>query len=195
MSRGQQGVVLFLTLSLGLLFFLTGPRPMKERERLLSPLKHEAPRVPSGGKEFFLELEGSVERRGIMPSKPGITVGEALEKAGGVYGGLSLPEEALGQKIERSSRLCILPGREGKGTVLVEALPPAKLKILSVPISINSATAEELDALPGIGPQMARAIVEFREKYGNFSSPEDLLQVPGFGPKKLDALHPHITFP
>jgi competence protein ComEA len=124
-----------------------------------------------------------------------MTVGEALEKAGGVYGGLSLPEEALGQKIERSSRLSVLPGREGKGNVLVEALPPAKLKVLSIPIAINSATAEELDTLPGIGPKMAQAIVEFREKHGKFSSPEDLLQVPGIGAKKLAALKPHITVP
>jgi competence protein ComEA len=77
----------------------------------------------------------------------------------------------------------------------VEALSPAKLKVLSIPVSVNSATAEELDALPGIGPKTARAIVEFREKYGKFSSPEDLLQVPGIGPKKLAALNPHITIP
>jgi competence protein ComEA len=77
----------------------------------------------------------------------------------------------------------------------VEALPPAKLKVLSIPISINTATVEEFDALPGIGPQMAQAIVEFREKYGNFSSPEDLLQVPGIGAKKLAALKPHIIVP
>ena len=195
MSREQLGVILFLTLSLCLLFFLTGPGSLKEREPLLSPAKQEAPRVPSGGKEFVLELEGSVERRGIILARPGMTAGEALEKAGGVYGGLSLPEEALGQKIERNSRLSVLPGREGKGSVLVEALPPAKLKVLSIPVSVNSATAEELDALPGIGPKTARAIVEFREKYGKFSSPEDLLQVPGIGPKKLAALNPHITVP
>lgn len=195
MSREQQGVILFLILFLCLLFFLTGPEPLKERETLLSPGKQEAPWIPSGGKEFVLELEGSVERRGIIPAQPGVTVREALEKAGGIYGGLSLNEEDLGQKIGRSSRLTVLPGREGKGSVLVEALPPAKLKVLSIPVSVNSATAEELDALPGIGPKTARAIVEFREKYGKFSSPEDLLQVPGIGPKKLAALNPHITIP
>jgi competence protein ComEA len=195
MSREQQGVILFLTLSLCLLFFLTGPRSLKESEPLVSPFKPEAFQVPSGGKEFALELDGRVERRGIIPVEPGMTVGEALEKAGGVYGGLSLPKEALGQRIERNSRLSVLPGGEGKGRVLVEALPPAKLKVLSIPISINSATVEELDSLPGIGPKMALAIVEFREKYGKFSSPEDLLQVPGIGAKKLAALKPHIIVP
>jgi competence protein ComEA len=195
MSREQQGVILFLTLSLCLLFFFTESRPLKEREPLLSLVMQESPWIPSGEKEFVLELEGNVERRGIIQAQPGVTVGEALEKAGGIYGGLSLAEEVLGQKIERSSRLTVFPGREGKGSVLVEALSPAKLKVLSIPVSLNSATTEELDALPGIGPKTARAIVEFREKYGKFSSPEDLLQVPGIGPKKLAALNPHITVP
>jgi len=195
LSREQQGVILFLTLSLCLLFFLTGPGLLKESAPLLSLFKQEVPRIPSGGKEFILELDGSVERRGVIQVEPGMTVGEALEKAGGVYGRISLPKETLGKKIERNSRLSVLPGEEGKGRILVEALPPAKLKVLSIPISINSATVEELDALPGIGPQMAQAIVEFREKYGNFSSPEDLLQVPGIGAKKLAALTPHIIVP
>ena len=195
MSREQQGVILFLTLSLCLFFFLTGAGSLKEREPLLSPFQQEAFQIPSAGKEFVLELDGNVERRGIIQVESGSTVGEALEKAGGVYGGLSLPKDALGRKIERNSRLSVLPGGEGKGKLLVEALPPTKLKVLSIPISINSATAEELDALPGIGPKMAQAIVEFRERYGSFSSAEDLLQVPGMGAKKLAAFKPHITVP
>lgn len=195
MSREQQGVILFLTLSLCLLFFWTGPGSLKESGPLLSPFKQGSPRIPSGQKEFILELDGGVEGRGIIPVEPGMTVGEALEKAGGVYGKISLPQEALGQKIEKNTRLSVLPGREGEGRVLVEALPPAKLKVLSIPISINSATAEELDTLPGIGPKMARAIVEFRERYGKFYAPEDLLQVPGIGAKKLAALKPHIIVP
>jgi competence protein ComEA len=195
MSREQQGVILFLTLSLCLLFFCTGPGTLKESGSLLSPLKPEALRIPSGQKEFILELDGSLEGRGIIPADPGMTVGEALEKAGGVYGRISLPKEALGQRIERNSRLSVLPDEEGKGKILVEALSPAKLKVLSIPISINSATVEELDTLPGIGPKMAQAIVEFRERYGKFYSPEDLLQVPGIGAKKLAALKPHIIVP
>jgi competence protein ComEA len=195
MSREQQGVILFLVLSLCLLFFSTGPGSLKESEPLLSPFKKAAFPIPSGAKEFVLELDGSVERRGIIQVKPGITVGEALEKAGGGCGGLSLPKEALEQRIERNSRLSVLPGEEGKGRVLVEELSPSKLKVLSIPISINSATAEELDALPGIGPKMAQAIVEFRERYGKFSSPEDLLQVPGIGAKKLASVKPHIIVP
>jgi competence protein ComEA len=105
---------------------------------------------------------------------------------------MSFPEGILSQKIEKSSRIFIVPEGEEKGRVVIEPMAPARLKVLSVPVPLNTATAEELDTLPGIGPQTARAIVEFREQNGKFSQPEDLLRVPGIGPRKLAALLPHL---
>jgi competence protein ComEA len=191
MSREQQGVVLFLSLSLCLLFFLTHPSSLKEggqaqveRERLL-PLQ-------TGSQGIALEIDGEVGPRGVLQAESGMTVREALEKAGRVHKTLSFPEEILSQKIEKSSRISIVPEGEGKGRVVVEPMAPARLKVLSVPIPLNTATVEELDSLPGIGPKTAQAIVEFREQNGKFVSPENLLQVPGIGPRKLAALLPHI---
>ena len=183
-----------MSLSLGLFFFLTTPssawkesssRPSDERT-LTSPLAEG---------EILIEVDGSVNQRGMVPIEPGTTLLEALEKAGGVKGKLSLPPEALTTKIDKSSRLLVVPDGEGKGKVSLEPLAPSKLKVLSIPIPVNTASVEELDTLPGIGPKTAQAIVEYRESYGKFNSAEDLLQVPGIGPKKLAALKPHITLP
>jgi competence protein ComEA len=77
--------------------------------------------------------------------------------------------------------------------LLLEPLAPKTQKVLSVPIDINTASVEELDTLPGIGPKTAQAIVEHRETQGKFGSAEDLLQVRGIGPKKLAAILPHVT--
>ena len=60
-------------------------------------------------------------------------------------------------------------------------------------ININTATLEQLDTLPGIGPKLAQAIIDYRTEYGNFESPEDLLHVPGIGEKKLAAIIDLIT--
>ena len=60
-------------------------------------------------------------------------------------------------------------------------------------VDINRATAEELDGLPGIGPVLARRIVEFRERHGPFALVEDLLEVPGIGPRILERLRPLVT--
>jgi competence protein ComEA len=60
------------------------------------------------------------------------------------------------------------------------------------PIDLNNATVEQLDALPGVGPSTARAIVEYRSRKGRFRSPDDLLAVAGIGPAKLASLKPLV---
>ena len=60
-------------------------------------------------------------------------------------------------------------------------------------ININSATAAELDSLSGIGPTKAQAIVDYRNQNGPFRTIDDLLNVPGIGPKTLDAIRDQIT--
>jgi competence ComEA-like helix-hairpin-helix protein len=60
-------------------------------------------------------------------------------------------------------------------------------------LDLNRATVEELQALPGIGPTLAGQIVRARERRGRFESPEDLRNVPGIGPKKLEGIRDLIT--
>ncbi len=60
-------------------------------------------------------------------------------------------------------------------------------------LDLNRATVEELEALPGIGPALARRIVEYRERYGPFQRLEDLLEIKGIGPKRLEALRGLVT--
>ena len=61
-------------------------------------------------------------------------------------------------------------------------------------LNINTASAAELEALPGIGPVLSEAIVAQREKAGAFTKAEDLLEVPGIGEKKLDAIRDMLRF-
>jgi competence protein ComEA len=56
------------------------------------------------------------------------------------------------------------------------------------PVDLNAATLEQLDALPGVGPATAQAIVAYRSKHGPFQSVDGLADVPGIGPARLDAL-------
>lgn len=65
--------------------------------------------------------------------------------------------------------------------------PPAK------PINLNTATAAQLEELPGVGPATAKAILDFRAKSGPFRRVEDLLSVHGISQKKLQKLRPYVT--
>ena len=64
--------------------------------------------------------------------------------------------------------------------------------LLTEPLDINTATAAELEILPGIGEVLAGRIVDYRETNGFFSSPEELLNVDGIGPKTLESILPYI---
>ncbi len=63
----------------------------------------------------------------------------------------------------------------------------------AAPLNINTASASELDALPGIGPSKAAAILRYREEHGPFTRTEDLTRVPGFGPALISRLGPRIS--
>lgn len=70
---------------------------------------------------------------------------------------------------------------------LAQKAPPAK------PIDLNTATIEQLQQLPGVGPATAKAIVQFREKSGPFQRPEDLLAIHGISPARFKKIKPYVT--
>ena len=63
----------------------------------------------------------------------------------------------------------------------------------ALPVNVNTATAEELDVLPGIGPALAGRIIAYREEHGPFTAAEDLLAVSGIGESVLDGLRDQIV--
>ena len=83
------------------------------------------------------------------------------------------------------------------GPVLVSAAsqePVAKAApAASVPVNLNSATVDQLESLPGIGPRTAQRILEFRAKNGGFKRVEDLMKIQGIGEKSFLKLRPLVT--
>ena len=77
--------------------------------------------------------------------------------------------------------------------ILTPATDAAKKHPSSKPVDLNTATVQELEQLPGIGPTTAKSIVRFRTKSGPFRRVEDLLAVRGISETKLQKLRPYIT--
>jgi competence protein ComEA len=75
----------------------------------------------------------------------------------------------------------------GIGSGISQKKPPAK------PIDLNTATLEQLEQLPGIGPSTAKEIIQFREKSGPFKRIEDLRAIHGISKSKLEKLRPYVT--
>jgi competence ComEA-like helix-hairpin-helix protein len=66
-------------------------------------------------------------------------------------------------------------------------------KPLAKPVNINTATSEQLQTVPGIGPATADKILQMRKSYGSFKSDDDLLAIRGIGPKRLDKMRKYLT--
>ena len=71
--------------------------------------------------------------------------------------------------------------------------PPARAPVQPGPIDINTATQEQLETLPGIGPVLAGRIIQYRRQHGRFGSVDELLEVKGIGTKRLGELRPLVT--
>lgn len=190
MTGRQQVVVLLMSLLLFVGFLISQPG---QNGSALSPGPGgKLSTIDEENDVVLVELERKGIRRGIVEIPSGTSVPAALEKMGGIEGSLSLAQENSSLQIKENSRIRILAEKGGKGQVVLEPLPASTMKILGVPVSVNTATIDQLNGLPGIGPQTAQAILAHRERNGKFQNPDELLQVPGIGPKKLAALRPYI---
>jgi competence protein ComEA len=125
----------------------------------------------------------------------------------GTVGGLVFPEQSLHPHVSSQNIVAMLDSigsanaPEAKSRIAVDTatsipqtLPTAPPQRALVIVNINSASAEQLETIPGIGPATAKAIIEFRRRR-RLTSVEDLLDVKGIGKKKLERMRPFITVP
>ena len=74
-----------------------------------------------------------------------------------------------------------------------KAAPPKPTATAVAPVNLNTATAEQLATIPGVGPKMAERIIDYRQKNGGFKKVEDLMNVSGVGEKSFLKMKPLIT--
>jgi len=136
----------------------------------------------SGG-GVTVHVAGAVRHPGIYHLREGARVYEAVRKAGGATG------RADRQRLNLAAML-----QDGQQVVVPDRAPQAAAgggpagAGQDAPVDLNSATLEQLQTLDGVGPATAEKILRLREQRGGLGSVDDLDEVPGIGPKKLEAL-------
>ena len=153
---------------------------------------------------IVVDVEGAVRAPGVVSLPPTSRVIDAIRAAGGAKAGADLTRLNLAAKLADGTRIAVpIVGQEppavDPGAVSGSADPAAGDPASSsqggadAVININTATADQLEALPGIGPTLAAAIVQERERNGQFRSVDDLTRVPGIGDGRLSQLHDLVT--
>ena len=141
----------------------------------------------SEGATVVVHVAGAVVHPGLQHLSSGARVGDAIAAAGGVLPDADVDAINLAAKVADGDRVYV--PRRGEVVVgAAAAVGPAVAAILD----LNTATAEQLDTLPGIGPATAQAIVAYRTEHGRFRSVDGLLAVRGIGPAKLAAIRSRL---
>ncbi|HLY85468.1 MAG TPA: ComEA family DNA-binding protein [Gaiellaceae bacterium] len=140
---------------------------------------------PAAAKLLVIDVAGAVRRPGLYRLRSGSRIDDAIAAAGGVTAKAQLDAVNLAAPIADGEQV-IVPGRGAAGATA--ATPPTAGSSPSAPLDLNTATAEQLDALPGIGPVTAQKILDYRQQHGAFHSVAELEGVPGIGPGRLAQL-------
>ena len=125
-----------------------------------------------------IEIVGEVEKPGIYCFECEVNLGEVIEKAGGLRSDVLLTEEHFLTEVSNGAKITI---NSNPSSFTVGMMGTEKRLLFFMPISINTASVEELVVVPAIGEKTARAIIRHREKHGNFTSLDELKKVSGIG--------------
>lgn len=136
---------------------------------------HEA----EGTRDVVVHVAGAVERPGVYRLPTGSRVTDAVRRAGGFAGAANQDGINLAARLSDGQQV-VVPGR---GSASASATGGQ-----SGPISLGTATVEQLDQIDGIGPVTAQKIIEFRDQHGGLSSIDQLDEVAGIGPATMETL-------
>jgi competence protein ComEA len=163
-----------------------------------------APVTTSTTGAIVVDVVGAVRRSGVVTLPATARVLDAIRAAGGASAGADLVRLNLAAKLSDGARVAVPvvgqpPPAVDPSAVSGAADPtvggaPATNGEPGAPVNVNTASEAQLESLPGIGPTLAAAIVQERERNGPFRSADDLTRVHGIGPGRLAQLRDFVTF-
>ncbi|WP_081513338.1 ComEA family DNA-binding protein [Nocardia donostiensis] len=156
--------------------------------------------------ELVVSVVGLVHQAGLVRLPPGARVADAVAAAGGARAGADLTGLNLAQRLSDGDQVLVGAAPSGDTTPRLgsttisggttstgAAAGPGSARNPATPVNLNTATEPDLDTLPGVGPVTARAIISWRETNGRFTDIEQLAEVNGIGPARLERLRDLVT--
>jgi competence protein ComEA len=149
-----------------------------------------------GGEDVVVHVAGAVRDSGVYRLPAGSRVTDAIERAGGPAASADIDAINLAARLADGQQV-VVPARAKSPVVAGGAAGPSAGggstgSSPEAPISLGTATIEQLDTIEGIGPVTAQDILDFRDAHGGISDIEELDQVSGIGPATMEALRTRL---
>lgn len=171
-----------------LIMFGSAVAYMRARPREVTVKETRGDSLGEKERKLTVHVAGAVAKPGLYRLAEGARVADALTMAGGATADGILDDVNLASRLKDGQKILVpssVGGQVEPGTARQENGPAL--------LNINTADESELDELPGIGPSLAKRIVEYRRKNGPFSAVEELDDIEGIGPRKLEDLKGQVT--
>ena len=141
--------------------------------------------LPGRSTRLVVYVVGAVRRPGLYKVPQGSRVADAVARAGGVTRKADPAALNLAAPVADGQQV-LVPARLPRAVAAAQGAPVPGVP--AGPVQLSSATAEQLDSLPGVGPATAQKILGYRAEHGAFRSVEELDEVPGIGPTRVEQL-------
>jgi competence protein ComEA len=172
-------IIVGVLLGAGIIYLVT--RPPKGEPIVLLPAPTQSP--------ITVYVSGAIETPGLFTLPAGSRVNDVIQAAGGTTENADIDALNLAKIVEDGEQIIVpedvTPESEENGTVPVN---PSDIMV-----NINTATLEQLDTLPGIGPKTAQNIIDYRTANGPFTNIEEIQDVPNIGQVTFDKIKALIT--
>lgn len=152
-----------------------------------APIVSEQPRAAESPK-LVVHVVGAVRRPGLYRLREGSRIADALARAGGATRKADLTVVNLAAPLSDGVQVVVPRRVPAAGVASPATGGSAGTVVAAGPVHLNTATLEQLDALPGVGPVTAQKILDYREQNGGFASVDELDAVPGIGPARMEQL-------
>lgn len=154
-----------------------------------SPSAGAAGAAPEPDPPAYVHAAGAVARPGVYRVSPGGRVADVVDAAGGPGPDADLDQVNLAARVADGERVYVPRAGEAPPAGAGAGAPGGAS---AGPVDLNTATLDQLDALPGVGPATAQAILDHRSERGRFASVDELLEVRGIGDARLAALRSRV---
>lgn len=149
------------------------------------------PPVAGPGGQVVVDVSGKVRRPGIHRLPAGARVADALRVAGGARPGVDLAGLNRARVLVDGEQI-VVGAPPGPAATAAPGGGVGPTAATAGPVSLNTATVEQLDTLPGVGPVLAQHIIDYRTRQGGFRSVDELREVNGIGDRRFADLRPLV---